>query len=320
MMMTKETELLKAQAQFEELVKFFRQAANEELRLDEFERGLWRRLLAIGLAMLEAFVAQAGDGDVGETCEQDGQTLRRLDAARVRRYVSIFGALAISRRVYAVREKQQEHAPLDARLGLPADEFSYVLKDWLQQACVRDAFGEAVEWLGAMLGLSLSVRSAEQVNQRMAVETEQFRLTQPAPPPREEAEILVVTADGKGVPMRRPVEERVRQGVRRRKGEKANKKQMAAVGAVYSIAPFVRTPDDVIDEVQRRQRASERPRPQHKQVWAELTRMQEGEQLSGKERLFAEMAIHADQRDPRHRKPLVCLMDGEAALWTVQQE
>jgi hypothetical protein len=228
MMMTKETELLKAQTQFEEMVEFLRRASKDELRIDELERGLWRRLLAMGLAMLETFVAEAGDGDVGETIEQDGQTLRRLDATRERRYVSIFGALAIPRRVYAVREKQREQAPLDAQLGLPEDDFSYVLKDWLHQACVRDAFGEAVEWLSAMLGLSLSVRSAEQTNQRMAEQVEQFRQVQPVPSPSKEAEILVVTADGKGVPMRRPVEERARQGMRRRRSAAASPKGHAA--------------------------------------------------------------------------------------------
>ena len=242
MIMAKETELLKVQAQFEEMVEFFRQAGADALRVDELERGLWQRLLAIGLAMLEAFVAQAGEGDVGKTVEHEGQTLRRLDARRMRRYLSIFGALTISRRVYAVREKQREHAPLDAWLGLPEDEFSYVLKDWLQQACVRDAFGEAVEWLAAMLGLSLNVGSAEQINQRLAEPAEQFRLEQPVPRPREEADLLVVTADCKGVPMRRPIEERVRQGVRRRKGEKANKKQMAAVGACTASLPSSATP------------------------------------------------------------------------------
>ena len=319
MMMTKEIELLKAQTQFDETIDFIRQAGNDQLRMDEVERGLWRRLLAMGLAMLKAFVAQAGDGNAGETIEQDGQTLHRIDATRERRYVSIFGALAISRCVYAVREKQREQAPLDAQLGLPADDFSYVLKDWLHQACVRDAFGEAVEWLDAMLGLSLSVHSAEETNQRLAEQVEQFRLKQPVPAASGEAEIFVVTADGKGVPMRRPIEERARHGLRRRKGEKANKKQMAAVGAVYSIAPFVRTPDEVIDEVQRRRAAGDRPRPQHKRVWAELTCMREGEAFSGKERLFAEMAIQTGQRDPRHGKPLVCLMDGEAALWAMQQ-
>ena len=58
----------------------------------------------------------------------------------------------------------------------------------------------------------------------------------------EEGPLLVVTADGKGVPMRRPEPDDVpKPHHRRTKGEKANKKQMACVGAVYSIEPFVRT-------------------------------------------------------------------------------
>ncbi len=32
-----------------------------------------------------------------------------------------------------MKGQQVEHAPLDARLGLPKEGFSYVLMDWLQQ-------------------------------------------------------------------------------------------------------------------------------------------------------------------------------------------
>ena len=35
---------------------------------------------------------------------------------------------------------------------------------------------------------------------------------------------------------------------RRGKGEKANTKRMAAVGAVYTLDPLVRTTDELIDE------------------------------------------------------------------------
>ena len=59
----------------------------------------------------------------------------------VRRYVSIFGELAIRRYVYGTREGQQiEAVPLDARLGLPEGDFSYVLEDWQQRLCVKEAF------------------------------------------------------------------------------------------------------------------------------------------------------------------------------------
>ena len=53
---------------------------------------------------------------------------------------------------------------------------------------------------------------------------------------------------------------------RRGKGEKANKKKMAAVGAVYTIEPFVRTADDVIEEVMRKKARKRRPSPQNKRV------------------------------------------------------
>jgi hypothetical protein len=86
-----------------------------------------------------------------------------------------------------------------------------------------------------------------------------FRDAMPLPPPEEEGPLMVVTADGKGVPMRRPPQDGPRPHHRRTKGEKANKKQMACVGAVYSIEPFVRKADDILDEVLRDERAGIAP-------------------------------------------------------------
>ena len=57
---------------------------------------------------------------------------------------------------------------------------------------------------------------------------------------------------------------------------------MAAVGAVYTIEPFVRTADDVIEEVMRKKARERRPRPQNKRVRAEL--------LVGKVALFLWLA------------------------------
>ena len=56
--------------------------------------------------------------------------------------------------------------------------------------------------------------------------------------------------------MRRPPQDGPRPHRRRTKGEKANKKQMACVGAVYTIEPFVRSADDILDEVLRDERAA----------------------------------------------------------------
>jgi hypothetical protein len=322
MIISQEKAFLKAQTQLEAMCSFIERSANDGQRIDQVERELFSQLLAVGLTLLEAFVAAQGDGDAGAELEFGNHRLHRLEDSHTRRYLSIFGELLIKRRVYARRQGQKiEQAPLDEQLGLPVGEFSYVLEDWLQRLCVKESFGEAVRSLRTILGLAPSERAAEQMNQRMSQHAEEFRLKQSPPPGKEEGEILVATADGKGVPMRRPLQERIRGShPRRGKGEKANKKQMACVGAVYSIDRFRRTADDVVDEVCRQQRAVERPKPQHKQVWAEMTRAAAGQGCTGRERAFVEMAIACDARDPQHRKELVCLMDGERALWDESDE
>jgi hypothetical protein len=322
MIVAQEKAFLKAQGQLQALQALVEQAATDGQRIDLVERDLFSQLLILGHTLLTAFVAAQGDGNLGPRLPtSDGRTVRRLKAKHKRRYLSIFGELPIWRCVYAFREKQQiERAPLDERLGLPAGEFSYVLEDWLQRLCVKGSFHEATSDLRHVLGVAPSDRATEQMNQRMAEHVEAFELQHATPPADEEAEILVATADGKGVPMRRPLEERIRRGLRRGKGEKANKKQMAYAGAVYTIDRFRRTADDVVDDLARKERAATRPAPQHKQVWAEMTSVAEGESCTGRARLFVEMAIAAHERDPTRRKTLVCLMDGEAALWAVQDE
>jgi hypothetical protein len=322
MIIVQEQAFLKAQTQLDQMCRLVEIAAVDGQRIDEVERAVFARLLALGLTLLKAFVAAQGDGDCGAELQFDNHLLQRLAEPHARRYLSVFGELLILRRVYARREGQKvEQAPLDARLGLPVGDFSYVLEDWLQRLCVKESFDEAVTALRSFLGLAPSERAAEQMNQRMAADAEAFQLAQAPPPDQEEGAILVATADGKGVPMRRPLEERIRSShPRRGKGEKANKKQMAYVGAVYSIDRFHRTADDVVDEVCRKQRAEQRPRPQHKQVWAEMTPVLEGQGCTGRECAFVEMAIACRERDPQHRKTLICVMDGERALWDVARE
>ena len=178
--------------------------------------------------------------------------LRRLPERHDRRYVSIFGELTIARVVYGTREGQKiERVPLDERLGLPEGDFSYVLEDWGQRFCLKESFAEAGRSLEMLLGLRLGLRTLEHMNRVVAGFAPAFRDAVEPPPAEEEGPLLVVTADGKGVPMRRPPQDGPRPHHRRTKGEKANKKQMACVGAVYSIEPFVRTADDILDEVLR---------------------------------------------------------------------
>jgi hypothetical protein len=269
---------------------------------------------------------------VGETFEHEGRVLQRLEALHGRRYVSVFGELEVERHVYGTREGQKlEVVPLDARVGLPEGDYSQLLRQWDQSLCVRDSYEESRCTIEQILGLRQSVRALEQMNRGMATSVEAFREQQPAPPAEQEGPILVLTADGKGVPMRRGQDEPAPEG-RRRAGEKANKKRVAdfgelsraVVGACYTIQPFVRTAQEVVDEVMREQAKARRPRPIHKRVRAELTREVEVEgergveqvsEVNGKDVVFGWFREQCCRRNGDSSKVVVCLMDGERRLW-----
>ena len=312
----------KAQMVVSELLKFVDLAIADQLRADQLERGLLKQLLELGYELVEVALASSGDGDVGPTMERDGRELKRLAEKRSRRYVSVFGEHSFEQAVYAVRENQKiEGRPVDERWGLPDSEHSYVLQDWLNRFCIKEAFAEGCASLEQMLGLRIPVSTAERMNQQLAARAEDYRLAQPAPETAKQDELIVYANDCKGVPMRRPLGERVRDhGHRRGKGEKANKKQMACVGAAYTVDPFVRTADDILDEAFHEQSESQRPKPQNKRLWAEMTHAREGEPVNGKTRVFIQQALDLCERDPDGNRTVICLTDGEKALRQEQKE
>ncbi|MGZ3392278.1 MAG: ISKra4 family transposase [Isosphaeraceae bacterium] len=310
---------------FWSLVERLHHAADRHQPMDQVEETIFRDLLVIGRWMLQAFLDFAGPGDVGPTLTIRGdraseadRELPRLDRPRKRPYLSIFGAIDIERIGYG--RDRVEAAPLDARLHLPERQYSYLLQRWLGAFVVDDAHAEAIGKLESILGLEIAVKASEDLNREQASDVEVFQDSLPIPAARDEGPLLVVAADCKGVPLvRKAVREpdeppggAASRGHRRGKGEKANKKRMAAVGAVYTIEPFVRTADDVIDEVMRKEARRRRPGPRNKRVRAEL--------LVGKVALFLWLAQETIRRNPRGTKPVIFLSDGERALHDRQGE
>jgi hypothetical protein len=327
MRMTHETDVLKAEngedllPLFWELRERVCQAAHAGMPVHEMEKAVWQQVLRIGRQALGQFFALLGTGDLGETVTlPDGQSCQRLEQLHERRYVSIFGEFKLQRTVYGSREGQKmEFIPLDNRLQLPEAVFSYVLQDWDQSFCVEQAFGPSAQAIARILGLRQSVDSLERLNEDMAGDVLDFWQEQPLPKAAEEGEVLVTSADGKGIVMRR--EEPAPVPAHRGKGEKASQKRMATVGTVYTVDRYVRTPEQVVAALFRDgpPPTERRPEPQHKHVWASLS-CDDEEPISSVDIVYTWLADQVDKRNPGAAKEMVHLCDGQSCLWDAGHE
>jgi hypothetical protein len=324
MKITHETEVLKGEnadllAILTEMCTFLRGAAHDGTAMHEVELAVWQQVLKLGYTLLGQFLTLLGKGDLGESVTlPDGRVCQRLDDLHARRYVSVFGEFQLRRTVYGSREGQKiDFVPLDNRLQLPEGVFSYLLQDWDQSMCVEEAFSQAERTLQRMLGLKQSVDSMERMNAQMAERVEDFRAERQQPAVAEEGEICVSSADGKGVVMRRAEGEEPAPA-HRTKGDKASRKEMAIVGAVYSVDRNVRTAEDVVAALfgdDRNQPKPERPKPCHKQTMASLAYTDAEGTHSGIEKTYTWMQEEIWTRNRGFGKEMVHLCDGQETLW-----
>jgi hypothetical protein len=282
---------------------------------------MWHRVLQLGHHALGLLFHLVGSGDVGEVVVlAAGQEARRLDTLHRRVYQSVFGRFEVERVVYGTREGQKiEYVPVDTQLQLPESDFSYLLQDWAQSLVVENAYRRVPETLGRILDVHPSVDSLERMNLKMAETVRPFRDSRPAPEPEDEGALCVVSADGKGIPIRRPASEAPMHAHDREQESKTNRKKMAVVGAVYTIDPCVRSPEEVAASLFRDPDddplLAERPLPQHKHLWASLPQDQDGAVVSATDGTFGWLAQEVTQRHPGAHKPTVLLMDGQKSLW-----
>jgi hypothetical protein len=306
-----------------QLLACVRAAVADGLPAHDAERLIWQHVLKLGHAALAQFFALQGSGDQGPTVTlPDGSACQRLPQLYARRYVSIFGPFTLQRTAYGSRPGQKlDFVPLDNRLQLPAADFSYVLQDWDQALCVEQAFGQARSVVARLLGLQQSVDSLEQMNVQMAAGVAHFRLERPAPDPATEGEILVTSADGKGIVMRRTAADPA-PAAHRSKGMKASQKRMATVGAAYTVDRYVRTPEEVVAALFRDgPPPGPRPQPAHKRVWATLPGPDAtGQQQTSQTLVYGWLLNEVVERNRTLVKEMVHLCDGQEALWEARRQ
>jgi len=305
-----------------EIVELLTTALHEGMPAHKVEESLWDVLLRAGNRGMQALFDSHGSGDLGPSLTlPNGDEVNRLGKLHKRQYVSIFGRFDLQRVAYGTRESQAiAFVPLDNRLQLPQSDFSYLLQDWDQELAVEQAFSKVNQTIERMLRLKQHTDSLENMNRQMAEDTAAFRESLPAPPAAEEGQILVVTADGKGVVIRGQATPTLCGG-ERPSSRRVNGKRMAAVGAVYSIDPYVRSPEEVVAALFRDANYTPPPRPQPccKRVWASLPQG-EGKEHSSIDMVFDWLLGEYVLRNADSRQPTVYLCDGQKTLWQARHE
>jgi hypothetical protein len=313
-------------AQAVELVEQVERAYGQGEAVHELERGLFRQLLRLGQQLLELFFGLCGAGDRGvQVSLSDGRAVHRLEHSRVRDYQSVFGVHQLERVVYGTREGQKiEYVPLDQQLQLPAGKFSYLLQEWDQALAVEQPYGQVSATLERILGFKQSVHSLERMNQQLASSVEAFWAAREAAPAAPGEQMVVCSADSKGVVMRPALSasEVPAEGCTPAEDseDQAGGKKMALIGAVYTIAPYVRTPEQVLQALFASAPATAepplRPKPLHQYVRASLARDAHGTMAPSYSAIFSWLAQEQHQRNPGGQQPVVVLMDGQPALWS----
>ena len=305
-----------------ELQQFVDQSAAGGASLYETEKGILAKVLEMGRLATDRFLQGQGDGDLGPTVQtEDGTELHRSESPLKRPLRTVFGEHAFDAYVYAPGPKQKiALRPIDARLNLPAGKYSYLLEEFSQYFCVEQAFGQAAKSFHTVLGQKLSVDTLERTNQRVGEQAGDYLDALPTPPVEEEGELLVATADGKGVPLIRDNVEAP--PVHGPKPSRPGNRRMTTLACVYSVDPYVRTAEDVVAALfrdEREREAAARPRPCHKRMTACFSTVEEAGsedelRIRGDVRAWSWAAEQIRQRRA-DGQVLVRLCDGQESLW-----
>ena len=276
------------------------------------QRELMRRLF-------QAFVTLRGQAQAqGPVVGADGVSRTHLRQEKSRKLETVFGTVEVNRTGHSGRGFSTLY-PVDASLNLPEQKYSLEVDRQVAMTAARMSFDETLEMMGRQTGAHVPKRQAEQAVQRAARDFKTFYASTQAEFDGPTSDLLVLTFDQKGVVLRREdlteATRKAAEGARHKmdtrgsKGEpKRGRKRMAAVAAVYTVAPYVRTAQDVIAGMRHIRDATPkpRPRPEGKRVWASLTR-----ELKD---VIADAFDEASDRDPTRSKRWLVLVDGDEKL------
>lgn len=288
----------------ERLIALTSGEGEEKLSAYEIEDKLWWSLLALGFQLLRLFfLSQHEQEERYGALEIDG-TCYAYVGTRERSYWSIFGKLTLKRRAYWQLGQGCVY-PLDAARQLPQRQYSYRLQEWVSEWSSQGAYAEVVRHLQSWLGLSIPKKSLQDMLSDHATYHDAYAAQLAAPKPIVGDSILVVQADGKGIPMTAAHSPPPAQ--RRQAGKTASK--VATVTSIYTLSPYVRSPEAVIHMLLRddlgEKDQTQRPTPHHQWIAGSL---------AGQSTAIEQLAPHIQRYTSEHLSHRVAVCDGDQGL------
>ena len=311
-----ETSIAEGEQALQALLQFASENAGK-LEAHEAEQGIFKRLMPIGLAAMKLYFAQRGTGDLGPAVTRaDGILLPREPKLRGRDYGSLFGKFTVARTCYRT-PGEPGIFPLDAQVNLPTRCYSYFLQEWMTVFAVEHPFQESASWFEQLFDLEVAESAVMAVTKEAPEDDEAFYGQRPLPSEDTEGALLVVSFDGKGVPMIK--QEAAKLKAKLGTGEKRQKKKEALVGVSYTVDPKPRSPEALAESLVEPEAV--RARRQREDVTDDAARAQQVRRLASlvrtKRAVMELITADAERRDPQHRKPLVVLLDGALGLWSL---
>lgn len=311
-----ESSIAEGQEFCERLFDFVRKNA-EEQEAHEMEAAIFKKLIPIGQAAMKAYFAERGTGDIGKEIQrEDGEILKRESVLRSRQYTSIFGAFPVPRTCYRMAGEPGVF-PLDEAVNLPERCYSYYLQEWMNLLSIDHPFAEGADRLNHWFGFSLVESTMVSVSRDGDRNYDEYYEQKTPPAAEEEGEMLVLSFDGKGVPMIKSEAAQIQ--AKLGKGEKRQKKKEALVGVSYSVDKKERSADELAERLVKpeeyRARREEKKNEEDEPKGRNIRRMASVKRA--KVDVMTEMKKDVERRDPRQIKPLVILLDGALGLWSL---
>jgi hypothetical protein len=297
----------KLQRELDGLIQRVSTVEGEPSSVHAIEEQLWKAMLGLGRELLQLHLEARYEAEVVHDWVSVNGVEDEYQRTSQRGYVSLFGEVQV-KRAYYLNAAQGGVCPLDAALSVPERCYSDSVQERLSELNVWIPQAQSLALMERFVDLKIPKGSLQSSVRDQGQSVERYYQQRPVGPTPAQDSILVATADGKGIPMTRA--DSPPPAARRSKGDKKTAKKEAIVTALYSVAPYPRDSQDILqallsDAADRPTAETPRPVPSNKQTFGTL---------AGKEAALTHLAQQVTRREADTFTHRVALTDGSPAL------